>query len=515
MAPAGGAATARSSVPLRSGLTLTLALVATGAFGVRPAAAQDDDLPAPDSGFLVGTYDLRTSPDVSRHSFESTQILLPAGWPLHVTVAGKLRFAPAACTDRQPKGGTTEIGPAGLDEAGRPLAVSIGVGTETSPPGTTLDLEPHKATADTVTTFAVGPGVLWATRLSGPRPSCLSGTQTLTATVLPPPVIVFDRTRAVRGDTVNARLLVSWSKTLSVRQAWTWVNSAGTQGRVTFLSGCRAGDRTCRLVVHDSGFLRIPDVLVAGTVPQVAKSQVFQVGPARLTLTTPSNTVPSGSKVMFIAHRSDGQRAGIQSWVWKEQGAAPTLGPLAVDCASGDSVCVTWVENTSPLTAPVLQTGTMTAWILIDTWRDSATVALTVLPKTQEIPPKDRATMTLTVLPKARVTPPAATQPGDTVRLFMEALVDEKPVLVSAPRLTYPESLQRAGIEGRVIVQAIIDTLGRAEPATVKVVLSPNPGFDEPARSYVLKAVFRPARVHGRAVRVLVQVPVNFKSTGP
>jgi len=45
----------------------------------------------------------------------------------------------------------------------------------------------------------------------------------------------------------------------------------------------------------------------------------------------------------------------------------------------------------------------------------------------------------------------------------------------------------------------------------VKVLQSPNPGFDQSAKSYVLKALFRPARVHGRAVRVLVQIPVDFK----
>ncbi len=451
---------------------------------------------------------------MSRHSFESTQILLPADWPLRVTITGKLRFRPAACTDRQPEGGTTEIGPAGLHEAGRPFAVSIGVGTETSPPSSTLDLEPHKASADTVTTFAIGPGVLWATRLSGLRLSCLSGTQTITATVLPPPMIVLDRTRGVRGDTVNARVLVSWSKRLSVRGAWLWVDSAPAHGGATFISGCRVGNLTCRLIVHGSGYLRIPEALVAGTIPQQAKSPGLEVGPAHLRLTTPSDTVASGSQVVFTAHRSDGQPVAVRSWVWKEQPGSSPLGPLSVDCVLEDSVCVTVVENTGPLTAPKLQTGTLTAKVLIGTWNDSATVALTVLPKTQEIPPKDRATMTLTVLPKARVTPPAATQPGDTVRLFMEALVDEKPVLVSPPRLTYPESLQRAGIEGRVIVQAIIDTLGRAEPGTVKVVMSPDPGFDEPAQSYVLGAVFRPARVHGRAVRVLVQVPVTFKSSG-
>lgn len=98
--------------------------------------------------------------------------------------------------------------------------------------------------------------------------------------------------------------------------------------------------------------------------------------------------------------------------------------------------------------------------------------------------------------------------------VFMEAIVEEKPTVLSGPQLVYPEVLKQARIQGRVIVQAIIDTTGRAEPSSLKILESPNPGFDQDARNYVLKALFRPARVHGRAVRVLVQVPVDFRISG-
>src|SRR6266498_2310812 len=67
-----------------------------------------------------------------------------------------------------------------------------------------------------------------------------------------------------------------------------------------------------------------------------------------------------------------------------------------------------------------------------------------------------------------------------------------------------------AGMAGRVIVQAVIDTNGSAEPGSVIVVESPDSGFDEPARTYVLTAQFRPGRVRGRPVRVLVRVPIEF-----
>ena len=99
--------------------------------------------------------------------------------------------------------------------------------------------------------------------------------------------------------------------------------------------------------------------------------------------------------------------------------------------------------------------------------------------------------------------------------VFTESVVDEQPELVSAPQVSYPELLQQAGIQGRVIIQAIIDTSGRAEPPSVKVIETPNPGFSQPARDHVLGALFRPARVHGRAVRVLMRVPVEFKIHRP
>jgi len=93
-------------------------------------------------------------------------------------------------------------------------------------------------------------------------------------------------------------------------------------------------------------------------------------------------------------------------------------------------------------------------------------------------------------------------------------VVDERPEVLTGPPLSYPEPLRRAGIGGRVLVRAVIDSLGRAEPASVVVLESPNRGFDRAALDYVRRALFRPARVLGRPVRVLVEVPIEFQITG-
>jgi TonB family protein len=99
-------------------------------------------------------------------------------------------------------------------------------------------------------------------------------------------------------------------------------------------------------------------------------------------------------------------------------------------------------------------------------------------------------------------------RPGGAV--YSEALVEEQPALLSAPPPPYPAPLKRAGIQGRVVLTAIVDTLGHAEPSSIEIVVSPNPAFDAPTRAWILQAQFRPARMHGQAVRVHVTLPVDY-----
>lgn len=96
-------------------------------------------------------------------------------------------------------------------------------------------------------------------------------------------------------------------------------------------------------------------------------------------------------------------------------------------------------------------------------------------------------------------------------QVYMESVVEEKPEFLAGPQPVYPELLRQAQIQGRVLVEAIIDTTGRAEPNSIKIVQSPHPGFDQPAKTMMRQALFRPARVHGRPVRVLIRLPVDFK----
>ncbi len=97
--------------------------------------------------------------------------------------------------------------------------------------------------------------------------------------------------------------------------------------------------------------------------------------------------------------------------------------------------------------------------------------------------------------------------------VYAEALVEERPALLSAPAAVYPALLRQAGIQGRVILPVVIDTTGRVEPASVRIMKSPDPAFDQPTKDWLLNALFRPARLHGRGVRVFINLLVDYSIT--
>lgn len=94
--------------------------------------------------------------------------------------------------------------------------------------------------------------------------------------------------------------------------------------------------------------------------------------------------------------------------------------------------------------------------------------------------------------------------------VYSTDVVEERPERIGGPAPRYPEILRQAGIQGQVTVECVLDTTGRAEPGSVRVVSSTNPFFDAPALEAVAASRFRPGRLGGRAVRVRVLVPLNF-----
>lgn len=75
--------------------------------------------------------------------------------------------------------------------------------------------------------------------------------------------------------------------------------------------------------------------------------------------------------------------------------------------------------------------------------------------------------------------------------------------------VTYPEMARKAGIEGRVTVQFIVNEEGQVE--NPRVVRGIGGGCDEEALQAVRQAEFEPGMQRGRPVRVQYSLSINFR----
>ncbi len=89
--------------------------------------------------------------------------------------------------------------------------------------------------------------------------------------------------------------------------------------------------------------------------------------------------------------------------------------------------------------------------------------------------------------------------------------VDEPVEIMHQPTPRFPPALAGAGIGGRVELEYVVDTAGRAEPGSLRTLASAHPAFEEAARASVLAARYRPARAGGRVVRQLVRQTLSFR----
>jgi TonB family protein len=107
--------------------------------------------------------------------------------------------------------------------------------------------------------------------------------------------------------------------------------------------------------------------------------------------------------------------------------------------------------------------------------------------------------------------PPGRTESGGGIYDAGAQLEGFDPaVLLSQPRPSYPAVLQSAGVAGSVLVEFVIDTVGNVERASVHMIETSHPAFEDSAREAVLGARFRPARLAGRPVRQITRQRVRF-----
>ena len=78
------------------------------------------------------------------------------------------------------------------------------------------------------------------------------------------------------------------------------------------------------------------------------------------------------------------------------------------------------------------------------------------------------------------------------------------------PRPRYPSELQRAGVEGTLLVQFVVDSTGRVDEKTLTFPRDAQPGFLRAVRDALVRSRFFPAELAGTRVRQLVQQQFSF-----
>jgi protein TonB len=95
--------------------------------------------------------------------------------------------------------------------------------------------------------------------------------------------------------------------------------------------------------------------------------------------------------------------------------------------------------------------------------------------------------------------------------IFSIAELDRHPEPVVQVAPVFPFNLKRDAIEGRVMVEFVVDSEGRVMGAVV--VDSTHPGFEEAAVTGVGRWKFRPGQKNGRPVNTRMRVPILFRLT--
>jgi periplasmic protein TonB len=101
---------------------------------------------------------------------------------------------------------------------------------------------------------------------------------------------------------------------------------------------------------------------------------------------------------------------------------------------------------------------------------------------------------------------------GDT---FSDLQVDKQVAMMpdnAPPR--YPDAMRAANVEGEVMASFVVDTTGRADMSTFRVIRSTHPLFTEAVKAALGRSRFYPAEIGAHKVKQLVQQPFVFTLTG-
>jgi periplasmic protein TonB len=114
--------------------------------------------------------------------------------------------------------------------------------------------------------------------------------------------------------------------------------------------------------------------------------------------------------------------------------------------------------------------------------------------------------------PSGEVKPPAGN--GDSgPRVYELPMVEERPVLertglARVLERNYPSVLRDSRVNGRVIIELVVDENGVPVPGSARVIEASHPAFGEATLRVVDRFRFRPAKIDGTSVPVVVTIPI-------
>lgn len=110
--------------------------------------------------------------------------------------------------------------------------------------------------------------------------------------------------------------------------------------------------------------------------------------------------------------------------------------------------------------------------------------------------------------------PAAASDARDSVYSMLD--VEETAVRTAGSAApAYPAELMTEGKEGGVYLRFVVDTMGRADAASIEVLRSTHPAFTQSVRQALPLMLYTPATISGRRVRQLVEQNFEFRIRRP
>ena len=110
--------------------------------------------------------------------------------------------------------------------------------------------------------------------------------------------------------------------------------------------------------------------------------------------------------------------------------------------------------------------------------------------------------------------PPPPQEEEEEAEPEIFVIVEEMPELIGGlsglqSRIKYPEIAKKAGVEGRVYLQFVVDEQGNVQNPVVTRGIGA--GCDEEALRAIMNAKFKPGKQRGQPVKVKMSLPVTFK----